>query len=386
MKHFKDVLEEILQDQHISQKDLAQRSDLTNGYISLLINGKRDKPSYKTVEALVRALNVDQSTASLLFETAGHTYNPNNRTSLHGSSPHISRPGDSDAPHFIVGPPVINPHLFFGREHEIKKIFKLLNTMPMQHIAIIGPRRSGKTSLLYQLKNLGQADNNTMLRSDQRSNRLKYPERYRWVMVDFQKPRLRKAEGVLRHILEDLHGEDIPPETPIDELEEQLEEYVGKQRTIILLDEIEAVIREKGKDTEDIGTDFWDMLRSIANASYGHLSIVLAAIEYPQTLALEQGITSPFFNIFGHAFKLGPLQEEEVHALIDHSQVPFTPDDIAWIVQQSKGWPSLVQFYCNKYLWEYEEAEKMTDEWKQVDDWELEPYRNLLEESESYET
>ncbi|NJR69927.1 MAG: ATP-binding protein [Synechococcales cyanobacterium CRU_2_2] len=52
---------------------------------------------------------------------------------------------------FIVGSPITKPRQFFGRERELRRLFALIKRLPLQNAAIIGPRRAGKTSLLYYL-------------------------------------------------------------------------------------------------------------------------------------------------------------------------------------------------------------------------------------------
>src|SRR5437588_4007247 len=72
MKKFPEFLEELRQAKQISKKDLAARSGLTPGYISLLTRGERTAPSEDTVNALADALNLDAETRTLLFESAGY--------------------------------------------------------------------------------------------------------------------------------------------------------------------------------------------------------------------------------------------------------------------------------------------------------------------------
>lgn len=57
---------------------------------------------------------------------------------------------------YIAGDPIDNPELFFGREELIATI---LRSLPGNHIAVEGPRRSGKTSLLNEIaRRLRQLD------------------------------------------------------------------------------------------------------------------------------------------------------------------------------------------------------------------------------------
>ncbi len=74
---------------------------------------------------------IDASVNLQTLESVGHVFN---------------RGGTS----YIAGPPVIDPKMFFGREQILRKI---INTIHNNNIMLTGPRRIGKTSLLYQLKN-----------------------------------------------------------------------------------------------------------------------------------------------------------------------------------------------------------------------------------------
>ena len=60
----------------------------------------------------------------------------------------------ADSIPFIAGPPVIHPRHFFGHERELRRLFNLWKGHPLQNAAIIGQRRSGKTSLLRYLQRI----------------------------------------------------------------------------------------------------------------------------------------------------------------------------------------------------------------------------------------
>lgn len=49
---------------------------------------------------------------------------------------------------YIAGPPIVTPGMFFGRQSDLGKVISLLNS---NFVMLTGPRRIGKTSLLYQL-------------------------------------------------------------------------------------------------------------------------------------------------------------------------------------------------------------------------------------------
>ncbi len=113
----------------------------------------------------------------------------------------IPKPIFEESSAFITGTPITQPRYFFGREKELKRLFDLLKRRPLQNAAIIGKRRSGKTSLLQYLKNITTTPTE-QLRPGQKSDWLPHPENYRWIFVDFQDARRQSRERLLRYILE----------------------------------------------------------------------------------------------------------------------------------------------------------------------------------------
>jgi hypothetical protein len=273
---------------------------------------------------------------------------------------------------FIAGPPLTDPRHFFGRERELKRLFNLFKHFPLQNAAIIGPRRSGKTSLLQFLKNI-TAINAAPLRPAQFSGWLPQPERYHWIFIDFQDTRLQNRDGLLRYLLSCLK---LPTPVPCD-LEHFLE-VVSRgllAPTIILLDEMDVALRR----CPELDNAFWEGLRSLATTQVaGNLAFVLAANGSPDQLAHQSGIGSPFFNIFGYTTTLGPLAEPEARDLIGSSPIAFPATDIDWILAQSGRWPLLLQILCRERLISLEEGE--TGEiWRNDGLRQIEPFRYLLD-------
>jgi len=97
----------------------------------------------------------------------------------------------------------------------------------------------------------------------------------------------------------------------------------------------------------------------------------------PMQLAQEQGKPSPFFNIFGHVLKLGPLSAEAADALLASSPKVFDSADRAWILAQSGRWPFLLQILCDACLVALEEG-SVDEAWREDALAQMEPYRYLL--------
>ena len=272
---------------------------------------------------------------------------------------------------FIVGPPITHPRQFFGRDRELRRIFGLWQRFPLQNVAVIGRRRSGKTSLLHYIEHITRTEAN-QLRPGQRGDWLSQPERYRWVFVDFQNPRMCHQEELLRHILVTL---ELPVPNRCD-LNHFVDVVSRELRTpaIILMDEISAGLAAPALDQQ-----FWWGLRSLgSNYSGGNLGFLLAAPETPALVAEAYAKPSPFFNIFGHTLTLGPLSEAEARQLVASSPLPFEPAVVSWILTQSGRWPALLQMLCHTYLMVLEEGQSDSS-WQAEGLRQIAPYRYLLE-------
>jgi hypothetical protein len=223
----------------------------------------------------------------------------------------------------------------------------------MQNTAIIGQRRSGKTSLLLYLRELVQTIHE-QLRPDQRGylDRLPKNDPCRFVFVDFQDHRMSTQEGLLSYLLENM---DMPVPRPctIEAFMHIVSAHL-QTRTVILLDEIGTALEHY----EELHNAFWESLRSLTTTQlHGRVAFVIASHDHPMSLARNAGLGSPFFNIFGYTSWLGPFTSDETRALIDSSPITFPEDDIRWIMEQSEGWPILVQILCRERWLSIDEPE-----------------------------
>ena len=241
----------------------------------------------------------------------------------------------------------------------------------MQNAAVIGPRGSGKSSLLLYLKNISTIPV-SQLRIGQRADWLPQPDKYRWVFVDFRNPQLGTRGGFLSYILTCL---DLSVPTPCN-----LDHFVGvmhrnlQERTIILLDEL-GVALERWDELDDT---FWDGLRALAcTQAHGNLAFVLSVRELPGGLARRHNRSSDFFSIFAYTAGLGPLTETEAHELIASSPALFPADDVDWILAQSQRWPLLIQILCRERFIALEEGDP-GPAWREEGLRQLVPFQHLL--------
>ncbi len=321
------------------------------------------------LEALARQLvmrnGLDQEGLKEFLASAGHP----NPASLCGELfPPLAF---EDYAPFVVGPPITHPQQFFGREQELKRIFGLWERLPLQNIAVIGLQRSGKTSLLHYLKNL-LAARPGQLRPGQRRDWLPQPERYQCVFVDFQDARMGNRERLLRHVLAGL-GLPIPDVCDLSKFIDVVSHHL-QTRAVILMDEIGAAL-----SSPELDQQFWWSLRSLgSNYAGGKLGFVLTAPTAPDVLARAHDKPSPFFNIFGHTVKLGPLSEGEAYELVASSPILFDAADVEWILDQSGRWPALLQILCHTRLTALQEGHTGTA-WREEGRRRITPFRYLLE-------
>lgn len=280
---------------------------------------------------------------------------------------------------FVVGPPVSKPRQFFGREREIRRLFNLIKGVPLQNGAIIGPRRAGKTSLLYYLRMICTTPE-AELRPGQRRDWLPNPERYCWVYVDFQDVRVQGRLGLMGHLLAGM-GLAWP-----EGVEPSLGRFMDvvsaglRGPTVVLLDEVGVVFerRDGALRCPELDDGFWESLRSLATTqTQGRLGFVLATPENPVELARNGGCSSPFFNIFGYSAYLGPLMEAEARALIEGLPVELGAADVAWMVENSGGWPVILQTFCREYLMSRAD-ESQPEEWRAEAIKQIVQYQHLL--------
>lgn len=285
------------------------------------------------------------------------------------TNPQLSQTEESSP--FITGPIITHPRHFFGRQRELKRLFDLLKRHPLQNAAIIGKRRSGKTSLLHYLKNITKTPPE-QLRPGQKFDWLPHPENYCWIFVDFQDVRMASQERLLGYILECLKIK-VTTLCSLDNFMDVVSDNLHKP-TVILLDEIGVGLRR----CPELDDEFWESLRSLAtNHTGGNLAFVLATHESPIELARHTGHSSPFFNIFGYTATLGPLIEKEARELIASSSIPFPAEDVAWILEQSGHWPILLQILCRERLFSLEDGE-MGEDWRKDGLEQIKPFTHLL--------
>ncbi len=220
-----------------------------------------------------------------------------------------------DNPYTHRGP--VTGEDFYGREKEFARLLQLLGTRPPQSVAVYGPERIGKSSLLREL---------CEARGPARLPHLTF------VYVDAQGAYDRAAffRAATGKAAEDYRSFD-------DWLDEQ------PQPVVLCLDEF-----GKALANEDFEDDFFDFLRSKANS--GRLALVTSTLTPLSELKVPSGAeVSRFFNIFT-PLPLGPLAEPEARQLAAEPAAragqPFAANEVERALALSERRPFHLQVFC----------------------------------------
>jgi hypothetical protein len=267
----------------------------------------------------------------------------------------------------VVGKPVVQPHQFFGRTTLLGKIRWAWNKDIPEHLVVIGPRRSGKTSLLNYLKNILQAD---FRRPGQPQGwEGWFPRNFQLVLVDFQKEVMWKPDGFRKEVLQQLQVQtkESSELSTGEHFANVLKGQIGL-KTVILMDEFNV-------GWERLSEDFWLNMRALGAS--GNVSFVLASSKnFAELVAKNHSQSSPFFNIFAHTLTLGPFTDNEARELIAHS--PKQLEEVEWMLRESHCWPALLQLLCDTQLQALEMGEQNWQE-EGLKRLKGEYYRHLLE-------
>jgi len=229
---------------------------------------------------------------------------------------------------------------FFGRTQETRRILSLVARE--QPVSIVGPRRIGKSSILFHLCD-------PRVRAEHR-----LPEDRVCVRVDCQalSGELTKSDvyrGLVKAIGLTLHGrraESSSQSVTYPEFEKYLDKITDQGIKITLLfDEFEAMA-----ENHQLEQDFFNELRALCEA--GKLSYVTAsgATLFELSFHDKSIPSSPFFNVFT-TVGLGFMELQEARAMVDGLAAMadfggFDNRDYAFLQKIAGSHPFYLQMAC----------------------------------------
>jgi serine/threonine-protein kinase len=231
------------------------------------------------------------------------------------------------------------PRHFHGRRRELSRIFSRIGVERPQSVSVVGERRIGKSSLLYQLS-LPEVQERFL------------PDRSLLVVVflDFQQLRNISLQDFFLVLINQIRRADPEIVTAdssgyraFQQIQERLRER--NKRLVLLFDEFDAITSNPIFDRE-----FYSFLRSVANNSA--VAYVTSSMNELQRLCYSSEIAdSPFFNIFSTQH-LKPFEKEDALELIakpsEQAGIPlaaFAED----ILDMAGLFPFYIQIACSSY-------------------------------------
>ncbi len=247
---------------------------------------------------------------------------------------------------YISRGPVREPGMFFGREHELNEVAAFLRGN--QSVSIVGPRKIGKTSLLFHLMR------------PETTRSLGLDEQYLFVYLDCEVLGEGGHEEVFSQfaseISETLVERQLPPEPAVEEAIQKpgrlaFERAVRRLnqrglRVVLMLDEFERISSNGSLDV-----NFFNALRSAAGR-YQMAYVTASAqplIQLTYSGHSQEILSSPFFNIFAPLY-LGLFPLPEAQTLIRQPSqaagVTFSPEIEELIYTLVGGHPLALQVAC----------------------------------------
>lgn len=250
---------------------------------------------------------------------------------------------------YIAGPPVKSREMFYGRKSVFDWIRENLSGTFQDNVLVLyGERRTGKTSVLYQMQH-------------------HLPETYAFVLIDLQTIAYGlSSTGELLHamarkVVNGLRKEgfDLPrvergdyDEHPIEQFE-ALGEAIGDlavslgRRAVIILDEFDLLI--EAIDRGSVSPFVFDVIRGLMQHQDG-LSFIFAGAH-----ALTAMIKNPRSILFNTALrrKISFLERDEAERLIrDPVREVLWYDDLAVekILRVTAGQPYFIQYICHEIV------------------------------------
>lgn len=194
---------------------------------------------------------------------------------------------------------------------------------PMQHIAIVGPKQSGKTSLLHYLRDRVHTLSESSLQP---------------IYINFENSLSNTPDGFARLILRQC---EIPGDN-FEALQEQTQQG-AVPRSVWLLDNLET-----GWRSPTLTEEFWWGIRAMSQDNGGNVGICTASRVAPINLPCTTGGPSPFANIFLHQ-SLGPFTQQEAFQFIQATPTWKETAISSFLWELTRGWPIILQ--AAKFAW-----------------------------------
>jgi hypothetical protein len=221
------------------------------------------------------------------------------------------------SPFRIAGPV---QKMFFGRKNEIQRIMNSITHSGAKCYAIIGPRRIGKTSLIFRI----QAE-------------LKKYKNFQTIFVDCLPYKSTNLE-LYNAILSKLEIVERPTEN--GEFVRILDSFCKQHsvKLVILLDEVDRLLNY------DVDNNFTNTLHALINEA--GIKIIIAG--YSTLYFQMREIKSPLFNML-ERLELSSIEAQDSFTFIQETFrniYKISNTNIEYILENTGGYPNFIQFCC----------------------------------------
>ncbi|HEY6286303.1 MAG TPA: FG-GAP-like repeat-containing protein [Ktedonobacteraceae bacterium] len=248
---------------------------------------------------------------------------------------------------YTSGTPIHDSDMFYGREDDLQFLKEnLTSTSNTIVVVLYGQRRSGKTSLLYQLVNTPILEPHIPIYTDMQNEAYKISASTLLRSMAFAIHREMKK----RHILFERPGIKDFDENPTFSFNlflDEVEALLGKRKLVILIDEFE-VLEQKVKE-HALDPEIFEYLRSLMQHRH-RVNFLVAG-----THSIEQLTTSywsVFFNIARH-HRLKKLSAEAATQLIVQpvkGYLEYDPFAVIKIRKLTADQPYLIHLMCRSLV------------------------------------
>jgi hypothetical protein len=237
--------------------------------------------------------------------------------------------------------------MFYGREDDLKFLQEnLTNASSSIVIVLYGQRRSGKTSLLYQLVNTGVLEPYIPIYIDMQNEAYKISAStlLRSIAFSIHRELKKRAIHIERPGIKDFNED---PTFSFNLFLDDIEPLLGKRKLVILIDEFEVLeqkVQERALDPEIL-----EYLRSLMQ----HRRCINFLMAGTHTIEqLTAGYWSVFFNIARH-HRLKKLSPDAATQLIEQpvkGYLAYDPFAVRKIRQLTADQPYLIHLACRSLV------------------------------------
>jgi len=240
---------------------------------------------------------------------------------------------------YIVGNPIKTKSMFYGREDDFEFIRRKLESGGRSYIIVLsGERRSGKTSILFQILNGRLGDNFIPILIDMQTmaglkNEAEFFEK-------FALETIKNLDETLRQNNYDFSSKDSSPYKVFTQLLDDMHRIYPQKNKLFLIDEYELI--ETKSEEGSLSPNFIPFLSGILESDR-HISFIFTGSK-----TLQERKTSFWQNLFGKSLFRNVSflsQQDTIRLITEPVKASITYDDnvLATIYRLTSGQPFYTQ-------------------------------------------